>query len=280
MLEPHPLGTMGPHGSSLSLPAVHLITEASRLAYADRALYVADPDFLPVPVRGLIDPLYLAKRARLISPERAMARATAGEVGQSGGALAPDPDADALRLATTHISIVDGDGNAVAFTTTIETAFGSGLFVRGFLLNNQMTDFAGVPAVGGQRVANRVAPGKRPRSSMTPTLVFDASGRLVLVAGSPGGTRIIGFVTNALIAALDWKMDPQAAAALPHFGNRNGPTELEQGTAAAELKAGLESMGHHVELDSMISGLAIIRVAPGRLSGGADPRREDTALGD
>ncbi len=190
------------------------------------------------------------------------------------------PDASASGLSTTHLSVIDSWGNALAITTSVEKAFGSKLMVRGFMLNNQLTDFSFKPNRGTTPVANRAAPGKRPRSSMSPTLVFDAQGRAVMALGSPGGSRIIGYVVKTLIAALDWGMDIQAAIELPHFVNRNGATDLEKGTAAEALEAGLDSLGHRVRIRPMISGLHGIMAAPAGLQGGADPRREGVALGD
>jgi gamma-glutamyltranspeptidase/glutathione hydrolase len=206
-----------------------------------------------------------------------MGRAEAGRLA-ARGALVPTGNEPAT--STTHISIVDQEGNAVAFTTTIESAFGSRLMVRGFLLNNQMTDFPWAPPGADRRTANGIEPGKRPRSSMAPTLVFDAAGKLVAVAGSPGGTQIIGYVAEALIALLDWDLDPQAAAALPHVTNRNGATELERGSDLERLRPELEKLGHQVATFGMTSGLNLIKLAGGRLSGGSDPRREGVALGD
>ncbi len=165
-------------------------------------------------------------------------------------------------------------------TSSIESAFGSRLMAGGFLLNNELTDFSFRPEVDGRPVANRVEPGKRPRSSMSPTLVLDEQGRLVLAVGSPGGSRIIGYVVKALVAALDWGLDMQAAISLPNAVNRNGPTDLEEGTAVADLKPRLEALGHEVRLRPMTSGLHGIAVTPRGLEGGADPRREGVALGD
>jgi gamma-glutamyltranspeptidase/glutathione hydrolase len=166
-------------------------------------------------------------------------------------------------------------------TTTIESAFGARIPVRGFFLNNQLTDFSFAPEVDGRPVANRVEPGKRPRSSMAPTFVFDRDGRLVLVAGSPGGSQIINYVAQTLVALLDWGMDPQQAVALTHAGSRNGPTEIEAGTPDGDALADvLATRGHKIRRLALTSGLAVIRVAPGRLEGGADPRREGVALGD
>jgi gamma-glutamyltranspeptidase/glutathione hydrolase len=178
------------------------------------------------------------------------------------------------------MSIVDAEGNAVSLTSSIQTAFGSHLMVRGFLLNNQLTDFAFRPEVDDRAVANRPEPGKRPLSSMAPILVFDRNGRLAFVVGSPGGTYIIAYVAQALIAALDWNLRAHQVVSLPHHVNRNGATELEEGTALAELKPALEALGHRVELRALASGLNAIRVTPRGYDGAADPRREGVALGD
>lgn len=274
LLENANLETLKP----ASLDAVHLIAEAGRLAYADRNQYVADPAFVEVPITSLIDPGYLTERAKLISPGRAMGRAEPGVIAGRHARYAPAEDE--RSLSTSHLSVVDDEGNAVAFTTSIESTFGSRLMVRGFLLNNQLTDFSFVPEIAGKPALDRPEPGKRPRSSMAPTLVFDGMGRLVLATGSPGGARIIGYVANSVISSLDWGLDPQAAAGLAHFANRNGATELEARTPVAGLKAALEAKGHTVQLDSMTSGLNIIRAQSEVLFGGTDPRREGVALGD
>ena len=263
-----------------SFDAVHFIAEASRLAFADRNRYIADPEFQEVPVNRLIDPGYLAGRAKLIRADQSMGKAEPGQI-SSGSADLGSQMEGAKGLSTSHISIVDSDGNAVALTSSIENAFGSRLMVRGFLLNNQLTDFAFVPGAGSRAVANRAGPGKRPRSSMSPTLVVDGAGKLVLSLGSPGGTSIIGYVAKTIIAALDWDMDIQAAVDLPHFINRNGAaTDLERGTAIIALKSSLEAAGHKVRTRPMTSGLHAIRVRGGQLMGAADPRREGVALGD
>jgi gamma-glutamyltranspeptidase/glutathione hydrolase len=263
--------------------AVHLFSEAGRLAFADRNLYVADPDFVQVNVTGLLDPNYLKQRAQLIGP-RSMGTATAGLPPGTPTAWAPDPSPP--RVATTHISVVDNNGNAVAMTTTIEDAFGSRTMVRGFLLNNELTDFSFVPQVDGRPVANRVEPGKRPRSSMAPTLVFDrASGALVATVGSPGGSQIIGYVAKTLVGTLDWNLNIQQAIALPNFGSRNGPTEVEQGRISAAVVEGLKARGHavrEIDMASGLQGIVRVRLPDGSLgwAGGADPRREGIALGD
>ena len=262
-----------------SAKAVHLITEASRLAFADRNTYIADPDFVPVPTSGMLDPGYLDLRAREISAERSMGTAVPGMPGVTG-ALLLAPDTTEKGLSTTHLSIIDGDGNAVSMTSSIENVFGSRLMVRGFLLNNQLTDFSFSPTKNGAPVANAVAPHKRPRSSMAPTLVFGPDGKVVLAIGSPGGSRIIGYVAETLIAALDWRMDIQEAIDLPHFVNRNGKTELEKGTPLEALAPTLTTLGHEVTVRPLTSGLHGVAVDGPRLIGGADPRREGVALGD
>jgi len=274
VLEGQDLRRIGPGAE-----AAHWFSEAGRLAFADRALYLADPAFISVPVRGLIDRDYIRSRAGLVSPERSMGKAKAGDPpNKRAQLLAP---ADGIENGTSHISVVDADGNAVAMTTTIEDGFGSRLMTKGgFLLNNELTDFNFAPEEEGKPVANRVEPGKRPRSSMAPTLVFDAFGRLYAVVGSPGGSQIIGYVGKTLVALLDWKMDPQQAVDFGNFGSRNGPTELEKGTEAEAWKAALEAKGHEVRLLEMTSGTQAIVKTPEGFLGGADGRREGVAIGD
>ncbi len=278
-----PLKSPSPAGLEPTPEAVHLIAEAGRLAFADRALYVADADFTPVPVAGLVAPDYLARRAALIG-ERSMGIAKPGQ--PAGLQVAYAPDRSPLRISTSQVVAVDDQGGAVSMTTTVEAAFGSHVMVQGFLLNNQMTDFSFIPEENGQPVANRVQPGKRPRSAMAPTLVFDRqSGELLATVGSPGGSQIIEYVSKTLVAMLDWKLDPQAAISLPNFGSRNGATELEAGLFSPGVKQALKSKGHELSEIDMTSGVqAIVRTrdAQGQvsLSGGADPRREGEALGD
>ncbi|NIL20220.1 gamma-glutamyltransferase [Pseudomonas sp. AN3A02] len=278
-----PVKSDSPAGLEPVPEAVHLIAEADRLAYADRAQYVADSDYVPVPVAGLIAPNYLASRAALIG-ERSMGVAKPGK--PAGIEVAYAPDRSPLRISTSQVVAVDDVGGAVSMTTTVEAAFGSHVMVQGFLLNNQMTDFSFIPEENGQPVANRIEPGKRPRSSMAPTLVFDRqSGELVATVGSPGGSQIIEYVSKSLVAMLDWNLDPQAAVGLPNFGSRNGATELEAGLFSAPLKQALKDKGHALSEIDMTSGAqAIVRVrdAQGKASliGGADPRREGEALGD
>jgi gamma-glutamyltranspeptidase / glutathione hydrolase len=263
--------------------AVHRIAEADRLAYADRALYLADPDFVPVPVAGLLDQAYLVRRAALIGA-RSMGKAEPGA--PAGAPIALAPDRSPLRLSTSQIVAVDDSGGAVSMTTTVESYFGAHLMVQGFMLNNELTDFSFRPGESGKPVANRVQPGKRPLSSMAPTLVFDrASGALVAALGSPGGTQIIEYVAKAMVGLLDWEMDPQAAVNLPNFGSRNNVTEVEKGLASPGLVQALKERGHTVRELEMTSGVqAIVRVEDAngrpRWAGAADPRREGAALGD
>jgi gamma-glutamyltranspeptidase/glutathione hydrolase len=272
-LERYNLEVMGP-GSFWS---THFVAEAGRLAYADRGLYMADPAFSPPP-KGLLDPEYLRERGRAITPYRSIGRAEPGTPHATRKVAAHE----GMELASTsHLSVVDRYGNAVAFTTTIENAFGSRLFTSGgFLLNNELTDFSFVPLENGAPVANRVEPGKRPRSSMAPTIVYDPAGRVRLVTGSPGGSAIINYVVKSVIATIDWKLDPQAAAALPNFGSRNGPTELEKGTANEVLAGKLAALGHDVRVIDQTSGIHTIARTPRGWVGGADPRREGVVRGD
>lgn len=268
-----------------SMEAVHLISEASRLAFADRVRYVADGDFVPVPVRALLSAHYLEQRAALISLTHTMGHAEPGRVGQQLLQRGPVRD-DTIEIpSTSHMTAVDDAGNAVALTSSIEGAFGSSVFVRGFLLNNEMTDFALRPVNDGIPSVNRIEPGKRPRSSMAPTIVTDHQGQLVLTIGSPGAGRIIPYVVQTLIATIDWKLNIQNAVSLPHHVNLNGPTELERDTALVDLAPALRELGHEVEIrpeTSGLQGIQVIRRPGGKVQyiGGADPRREGEALGD
>jgi len=258
--------------------ALHLLAEASRLAFADRNRYLADPDFVEVPTEGLLSADYLDARAKLIDPERSTGDAEAGS--PPGAPTARRDGADRARPSTSHFSIVDAGGDLVSMTTSVENAFGSRVVVDGYVLNNQLTDFSFSPRSGDRWVANRVQPGKRPRSSMAPMIVFDRStGEPVLAVGSPGGSRIIGYVASTLVAMLDGGLDPGAAVQLPHVINRNGPTELEDrgwtddAERAAAVEA-LEARGHQVEVRAMSSGLHVLRRVGSAWVGAADPRRE------
>ena len=282
ILEPFDMRALG----AGSLVSAHLFAEAGRLAYADRNQYLADPDFVKPPA-GLTDRSYLRERAALIKLDASLGRAKAGvpgvrEPARKAAALPAFGAGAALEFpSTSHISIVDKYGNALAMTTTIEDAFGSRLMTRsGFLLNNELTDFSFAPVEDGKPVANRVEAGKRPRSSMAPTIVYDDHGRLYMIVGSPGGSAIINYVAKTLIGVLDWGLDPQAAIDLPNVGSRNGPTELEKNTRAATLAPKLKALGHETQVIEQTSGLqAIVRTKSGWI-GGADPRREGAVAGD
>ncbi|HCJ28694.1 MAG TPA: gamma-glutamyltransferase [Pseudomonas sp.] len=268
---------------------LHRYTEASRLAYADRAKYLADPDFVPVPGRtwnSMLAPDYLKQRAELIGP-RSMGTAEPGEPGEMPVAFASQPAQP--EYGTSHISIVDNQGNALAMTTTIEQAFGSRLLndggtglPGGYLLNNELTDFAFEPRdAQGRPVANRVEPNKRPRSSMSPTLVFDAAGdRLLASVGSPGGAAIIHFTAKTLLGMYGWGLDAQRAIDLPNFGSFNGPTVLEAGRFPASTVESLKARGHQVNETELTSGLQAIQRTDNGWFGGADPRREGVMMGD
>ncbi len=273
LLAPFDMGAMRPD----SIEAWRLIGDASRLAFADRGRYMADSDYVPVPVKGLLDQDYLRKRARLLERDVALQEVAAGEP-EFDHAFDLADDSSLELPSTSHISIVDGFGNVASMTTTIENAFGSRLMVRGFLLNNELTDFSFVSHENGRPVANVVAPGKRPRSSMAPTIVMQ-NGAPVLAVGSPGGSRIIGYVAKTIIAYLDWGMDVQSAVALPHLVNRFGTYDVEAGTEALDLLPGLKALGFDVAPQVLVSGLHAISIGD-TLQGGADPRREGIALGE
>ena len=274
MLEHFDLPGIGP-----TPEAAHLFTEASKLAYADRGLYMADSDFIRMPTKGLLDPGYLTIRAQKISRRAVIEKPEPGNPPWRDAALL-SPDTQLERPGTSHFVIRDADGNAVSMTTTIETGFGSRIMVRGFLLNNELTDFSFRPAKDGRPIANRVQGGKRPRSSMAPTIVL-GDGEPVLLVGSPGGSRIIAYVAQTLVGVLDWGMNPQAAINIGHVVNRGGATDLEAGTGAVDLSEALIALGHEVRVRDLNSGLHAILIRPdGTLLGGADPRREGVVLGE
>ncbi|MBI3898394.1 MAG: gamma-glutamyltransferase [Gammaproteobacteria bacterium] len=282
ILEHFDVGALPPE----TAPAVHLISEAYRLAYADRAKYMADSDFVVVPVEGLLNKDYLQRRAALIDLNKSMG---VPEPGVPPGAMAKNGLDNSRSLpSTSHVSIIDRHGNVVSMTTSIESAFGSHQFVRGFLLNNQLTDFSFTSVdSSGNPIVNRVEPGKRPRSSMAPTIVFDRAGNVRMVIGSPGGSNIIQYVTKTIIGVLDWNLDIQQAINLGNFGAQTtATTVLEQDSPVATLVAELQALGHTVSVTQQNSGLHGITVqndhsgCVGRLAGGADPRREGVAKGD
>lgn len=283
--------------AAMTPAAIHLVAEATKLAFADRNWYVADPDFVPLPT-GLLDAAYMAERRKLIDPKAPMAKSYPG-LPPGLPKLTWGGDATIEAAGTTHVSIIDGAGNAVAMTSTIESGFGSRLWAAGFLLNNELTDFSFRPTGSeGRAVANRVQPGKRPRSSMAPTIVLNERDEPVIVTGSPGGSRIIAYVLKSLVALIDWKLDAQTAVDLPNFGSRGNDLEFEAPTAAADSfggittraeqwhrmlhhAIGMKPFGQNVSFAPMTSGLHIIVRRPdGMLEGGVDPRREGAALGD
>lgn len=266
------------HFAPQSVEAVHYFSEAGRLAYADRDFYVADPAYVGIPVKGLLSPAYLRQRSALIQPDSSMGKAEPGDPMALLASLGKD---HAYELpSTSHLVAADTFGNLVTMTTSVEAAFGSKILVRGFLLNNQLTDFSSLPTdAQGRPVANRVEAGKRPRSSMAPVMVFDA-GKPYLITGSPGGSAIINYVAQTLVGVLDWGLDIQAAIALPHYGSRNGATELEEGTAVVGVADALRAKGHNVNILPFTSGLQGIVITNNGFYGGADPRREGLVLAD
>ncbi|MBA4784975.1 MAG: gamma-glutamyltransferase, partial [Rhizobiales bacterium] len=257
-----------------------LIGDAQRLAFADRERYLADTDFVPAPIKGLLGKTYLEQRAALLDRETALSKdeVKAGEPEWDHALLFGDGEAIELP-STSHFVIVDADGNVVSMTTTIENGFGSRLMTNGFLLNNELTDFSFKTHEAGVPVANRVEPGKRPRSSMAPTIVMK-DGKPLLAIGSPGGSQIIGYVAQALVAYIDWQMPVEEIVAMPHLNNRFGTYELEAGTDAEDLAEPLRSLGYEVKVGEMNSGLHAIEITAEGLAGSADPRREGVALGE
>jgi gamma-glutamyltranspeptidase/glutathione hydrolase len=288
------LGNTSAQGTELNagLPStdfLHRYTEASRLAFADRAKFVADPDFVRAPAgdwRSLLAHEYLLGRSQMIGAQ-SMKVAPAGQPGGNRTSFAPMPYQ--TEYGTSHISVVDAQGRAVAMTTTIEAAFGARRMVStdpsrpgGFLLNNELTDFSFVPAdAQGNPVANRVEPGKRPRSSMSPTLVFDkTTGQLLMSGGSPGGAAIIHYTAKLLTGTLHWGLNAQQAINLPNFGSLGGPTLLEAKSFPTTTVDALKARGHEMREMDMTSGLQAIERTPNGWFGGADPRREGVVFGD
>ncbi|MET0983057.1 MAG: gamma-glutamyltransferase [Telluria sp.] len=285
MFETRDMAKLAPTDGVPGVEAVHLFSEVGRLAYADRNRYAADTDFVPLPGRGLsglIDKTYLAQRAALIK-ERSMGEAPAGT--PPGMNVAWGKDNAIETASTSHLVVVDGNGAGLSMTTTVEDAFGSRQMVGGFILNNQLTDFSFDSVDANGPIANRVEPGKRPRSAMSPTIVFDKkSGKLVMAVGSPGGPAIINYVAKVLVGTLDWGLNVQQAISLPNFGSRNGPTELEAARFPQATTDALKARGHAVRHSEQNSGLHGIMRLPIHGEpwwfGGADPRREGVAKGD
>lgn len=266
-----------PKGEIRDPQTLRLIGDATRLAFADRGRYVADEDFVDVPTKKLLEERYLSERASLLSRRNAIPRVAAGEpIAFVSHKWAPDMSAE--KSSTTHVSIVDAYGNALSMTSSIENAFGSRLMTNGFMLNNQLTDFSFKSSANGMPIANRVQGGKRPRSSMAPTIVLEDR-RLVLVIGSPGGSRIIPYVSNTIVAILDWGLDVQEAVSQPHAVNRFGIYEIEEGTSLIESKKWLQELGYKTKERPLNSGLNVIMKKDGKLYGGSDPRREGIAIG-
>lgn len=275
LLVPFDLAKLGPENPE----SWRLIGEASRLAFADRGRYMADSDFVPMPTAGLLDRAYLDERAHLIENGTVLAKetVTAGSPPWDHAMLLADDESLELP-STSHFSIADPFGNVISMTTTIENGFGSRLMVRGFLLNNELTDFSFRTQRNGVPIANRVEPGKRPRSSMSPTIIMKDDKPYAAI-GSPGGSRIIGYVAKTIIAHIDWGLDVQSAVNLPHLVNRFGTYDIEKGTAAENLSEPLEKLGYEVKVRDLNSGLHAIIIGDGNLTGAADPRREGVASG-
>ena len=264
-----------------TLSAVHLISEASRLAYADRGRWLGDPDFVAVPLPGLLDRTYIDARSRLIDPMRSMGIATAGTPPVRKAQLLDfAPMRPQIESGTSHLAVVDDAGEVVSMTTSVEAAFGAQIAAGGFLLNNQLTDFSFEPVIDGKPVANAVAPGKRPMSAMSPSIVFAPDGQFFAAVGSPGGAQIIGYVAQAIVNLIDAKLSMPDVAAAPRHVNLNGATLIERGTALETIAPALSAMGHQLRVVRFDSGVNGIRKVPGGYEGGADPRREGVALGD
>ncbi len=275
MLQRFPSSDLKPN----SLSETHLFTQASRLAYADRAKYLGDASVVAVPVQGLLDKTYIANRAALIDPARDMGTAEAGNPPQKHAQYAPQVSPE--NHGTSHMTIVDENGEVIAMTTSVETTFGAEIMAKGFLLNNTLTDFSFQPVRNGVAVANAPAPGKRPLSAMSPTIVFDRNGNFVLGIGSPGGPSIIDYVAQSLVAILDGGLSPQEAISLPRHLNTNGGTTLERSAWADQMAPQLIAMGHTIRnAGGEGSGLQVIEKVPGGYLGGADPRRDGVVVGD
>ena len=276
MLERFPPSDLQPN----TLSYAQLFTQANRLAFADRNEYIGDPGFVCVPVEGLLDRDYLAERSALIDPKKDLGTVGPGSPPDRDQCFTYAPQRTPQRHGTSHLSVVDDHGEVVSMTTTIESGFGAMITASGFLLNNELTDFSLEPMRDGRPVANAPAAGKRPMSAMSPSIVFDAHGKFLIAAGSPGGPVIISDVAGALIALIDGGLTPQQTAALPHIFNMNGATIVEKGTPLEALVPQLTAMGHTVRVLPIYSGLHIIEKTKDGYIGGADPRRDGVAVGD
>lgn len=274
LVEPYDMASLGPNAPE----SWRLIGDASRLAFADRGRYMADVDFVPMPVRGLLDASYLKDRSELLRRDTALETVQPGSPAFSHTMNLADDEAIELP-STSHFSIVDAYGNVASMTTTIENGFGSRLMVRGFMLNNELTDFSFRTHKDGVPIANRLEPGKRPRSSMAPTIVMKDN-KPFIATGSPGGSRIIGYVAQSIIAMIDWQLPPQDAVSMPHLVNRFGTFDLEEGTWAENLEPNLQEMGFKTNIRDLNSGIHAIMITDNGLVGGADPRREGIVMGE
>ncbi|MDA7545799.1 gamma-glutamyltransferase [Alphaproteobacteria bacterium] len=274
MIEQYNISELGPSNPD----TWRIIGDASRLAFADRDTYIADTDFVNVPIKELTDQNYINKRANFLNSKNKIEKVKSGNlISKSSSNWIEDIS---LELpSTSHISIVDKYGNALSMTTTIENGFGSRLMTNnGFLLNNELTDFSFKSFKNGKKIANSIAPGKRPRSSMAPTIILK-NNKPVYILGSPGGSNIIGYVINAVVSLIDWKMNVQEAASIPHGINKYGTYYLEKNTYLSELRPSLEAMNYKVKLKEFSSGLNIILIND-KLYGGSDHRREGIAIGN
>ena len=254
---------------------IHLFSEAGSLAYADRDYYIADPDFVDIPVNGMLNEDYISERSKLIKKETSLRDR---KPGKPKGYKKFSKNVDISRPSTSHLVIVDNFGNSISLTSTIEGPFGSHLMAGGFMLNNELTDFSLIPKKNGLFVANRVEANKRPRSSMTPTIIFNPEGEIYALTGSPGGNSIIAYVTKSVMAMVDWDLSPQDTVSLPHFIRKGENTELERGTDIVRYKQFLEKKGHKVVIIPKVSGLQIIKKKNKGFIGGTDPRGEGLVI--
>ena len=270
IFESFDIKSMGPN----SIEMIHLFSEVNRIAYADRAYYMADSDFIDVPVEGLLNKSYLEERKKIINSKSYTKNITHG---YPKGAEEFEKNIDISKPSTSHFVIVDKDGNAVSMTSTVEGPFGSHLMAGGFILNNELTDFSMLPELNGRKIANRVEPNKRPMSSMTPTIIFKDK-NLFALTGSPGGTSIINYVTKSVLGLIDWSLDPSEVTELPHYMNRGNYTELEKNSVLENLETELKSLGHPIKIQNKRSGLHIALKKDNGYIGAADPRREGLVI--